>query len=130
MVERPIKKSERQAKPDGESNESVAKALPTTLPTRNVDRPTLSKDRPKVAETDREKESDRSKGKGRGKGKGREEEPRQMVSPALARGPKPTKPKPPEPEVEEIPPEVTEAVIAEEATAEETPEAVAASESA
>lgn len=125
MVERPIKKSERQAKPEGESSETVAKALPT----RNVDRPTLSKDKPK-SDDNGDKGSDRGKDKGRGKGRGREEEPRQMLSPALARGPKPTKPKPPEPEVEETPVDVTEEVMAEEAVAEEIPEAVVASESA
>ncbi|PSB25332.1 hypothetical protein [Stenomitos frigidus] len=135
MVERPIKKSERQAKPEGESSETVAKALPT----RNVERPTLSKDKEKkteVAAPSREgdrREGDR--GKGRGKGKGRDEEPRQVMNPALLRGPKPTKPKPePEvPEVEEVEEvllDVTEAVIAEEAATEETPEAMVASENA
>jgi hypothetical protein len=141
MVERPIKKSERQAKPEGESSESVAQAPPTVppaaLPTRNVERPTLNKDKDKESgsrENDRSsRENDRGskendRGKGRGRGKGRDEEPRQMVSPALLRGPKPTKSKPPAPEVEEVIAEATEA-IAEDVMAAETPEA-ASSESA
>lgn len=83
MVERPIKKSERQAK--AESGESQDISAPSeernSRPARNNDR-----------------DRDRSKGKGKGKGKkgSRDDsEPKQMINPALARGPRPVKPQPP-----------------------------------
>ncbi len=136
MVERPIKKSDRQAQPKLEAGgESTAKPVSEStakpLPVRSIDRPSRTKDTAQEPGKD-QGDRDRDKSKGRGKGKSRDEEPRQVMNPALLRGPKPARPKPPEPEVEETPSEAAEdAVVAEDAIiTEEIQEATVASETA
>lgn len=101
MVERPIKKSERQvAEPSNadealetqqhSSQESNVEAADTPLPEkRKVIPPVPGKE----------------KTKGRGRNSQKEDEPSAPVNLALMRGPKPSKPKPP---VVEAPPEETE----------------------
>lgn len=108
MVERPIKKSERQSPTNAESDSQNSEFEP-----RGSSR--------------REGRDNRVKDKA-GKGKRKFEEKAPPVNPALARGPKPTKfqPKPePEPEVEtpmEVSAETETPVVAEtEAVAEPTP---------
>ena len=72
MVERPIKKADRQPKPeDGESTPSA-----------------------KRFDDSDKKRSNRDGGDKRGKRGGRDEEIKQPVNLALVRGPKPTKPQP------------------------------------
>ena len=88
MVERPIKKSERQANPDASNSSS----------------PPPSRDERKEPRDERQDRS--ARGKGKGKRGSREEEPKQAVNPAFARPPKPSKAKPPV--IEEVAPEVTE----------------------
>ncbi len=86
MVERPIKKSERQAKVGTDNNSENADSMP---PVESNSRKTKGK-------------SDRSSGKGKKGSYGDESRP--PVNPALARGPKPVKAKPKvtaEPETEE-----------------------------
>ncbi len=87
MVERPIKKSERQANPDASNSSS----------------PPPSRDERKDPRDERQDRSTRVKGKGKGKRGSREEEPKQAVNPAFARPPKPSKAKPPV--IEEVAPE-------------------------
>jgi len=82
MVERPIKKSERQpiAEPSDAEPSSIESSSDADTPSsegRNTPRPFRGKD------------------KAKGKDKGKEEGRATAVSPALMRGPKPTKPKPP-----------------------------------
>jgi hypothetical protein len=74
MVERPIKKSERQPKVSGDNNSENMNSTPSVEST------------PKISK----RSDDRSKDK-RKKGAFAEES-KQQVSPALARGPKPVKP--------------------------------------
>ncbi|MFN9649416.1 MAG: hypothetical protein ACK58Z_13205 [Pseudanabaena sp.] len=97
MVERPIKKADRQPQPDGSENTS----------TRRSD------------ESDK-KRSNRDGGKGgkRDKKGGRDEQLKTPVNLALVRGPKPTKTKP---VAEEIVAE--ESAVVEESATEETTEA-------
>lgn len=80
MVERPIKKSERQVQPT--DNGSETPAAPPAKPTRSS--------------------GDRKKDRGKGKKGSKAEEPKAGVNLALMRGPRPTKLKPP---VEEVPQE-------------------------
>jgi len=103
MVERPIKKADRQ--PNSEASESTPKAQ-------------------KFDDSDN-KRSNRGGGdkdKRGGKRGSRDEEVKQPVNLALVRGPKPTKP---QPIVEEVIAEVSDeaAEVPEETTPEETPEA-------
>jgi hypothetical protein len=105
MVERPIKKSERQAKTDESSSGGDRPTSEASPRESGTARPTRDKDRGK------------DRGKGKGKKGSREEEPRQAVNPALVRGPRPTRPQPP---VEEVQPEVHQEAVAEEST--DTPE--------
>ncbi len=103
MVERPIKKADRQ--PNSEASESTPKAQ-------------------KFDDSDN-KRSNRGGGdkdKRGGKRGSRDEEVKQPVNLALVRGPKPTKP---QPIVEEVIAEVSDeaAEVPEESTSEETPEA-------
>lgn len=121
MVERPIKKSERQSVAEPNQNvEPVSNAEPTatgdldsstpSVPKRTVPPVIHRKDRVQEGEQareggrDRDKDRDRGRDKGRGRGKGNsKEEDRPPAIAALMRGPKPTQPKPPvvkEPEVE------------------------------
>lgn len=92
MVERPIKRSDRQAIADAEPSKVIEEVLETeptaiegnldvTPPPkeRNIPRPSRSKDTTK----------------GKGKGNQQEDSRSSPMSPALMRGPKPTKPKPP-----------------------------------
>ncbi len=91
MVERPIKKSERQAitepsdvvKQDLETEPSLIEgsldSITQSPEERNTTRPSPRKD----------------KTKGKGKGNQQEEDRSRLGNPALMRGPKPTKPKPP-----------------------------------
>ncbi len=76
MVERPIKKSERQPKADTGSESENSDSMPTAQP-----KPKSSK-----------RNDDRSEGRGKKASFG--DESRQSVNPALARGPKPVKPQP------------------------------------
>ncbi|HAA31624.1 MAG TPA: hypothetical protein DCE56_32895 [Cyanobacteria bacterium UBA8553] len=87
MVERPIKKSERQV----------------VAPSSDVGEPAKEKGRPIEKRLDSTNSEERSaprsfqkkeRSKGRGKGNQQESGPA-PVNPALMRGPKPTKPKPP-----------------------------------
>jgi hypothetical protein len=84
MVERPIKKSERQAK--AAAGEGSDRPVPEASKESSPPLTPRSKDR----------------SKGKDKKGARQEEPKQAVNPALLRGPKPMKAKPP---VEEIEPE-------------------------
>ena len=92
MVERPIKRSERQTVADAEPSKVIEEVLETeptaiegsldvTPPPkeRNIPRPSRGKDTTK----------------GKGKGNQQEESRSSPMSAALMRGPKPTKPKPP-----------------------------------
>ena len=143
MVERPIKKSDRQAiasntdvteavkETEGQAQEASHDEISPSPSARNTPRPILGKegkdrgtdrdrDRDNDRGTDRDRDRDRGRGKGRGKGNQREESRPSNVNPALMRGPKPTKPKPPvlqEPEPETT--EVSDTVTEEETTADE-----------
>ena len=72
MVERPIKKSDRQSQANTDEN------LDSVLPTES--NPTSSK-------------SSRNRSSGKGKKSSFGDDSKQQVSPALVRGPKPVKPK-------------------------------------
>jgi hypothetical protein len=76
MVERPIKKSERQPSSDTDSKPEKSDSMPTAKPN------------PKGSK----RSDDRSEGRGKKASFG--DESRQSVNPALARGPKPVKPQP------------------------------------
>ena len=76
MVERPIKKSERQAKADTGSESQNSDSMPTAQPKAKSSK----------------RNDDRSEGRGKKASFG--DESRQSVNPALARGPKPVKPQP------------------------------------
>lgn len=75
MVERPIKRSERQPKTGTDSDSENSDSLPP-----------IESNRKSPKQSDQ-----RSKGKGKTASFG--DESRQVVNPALARGPKPVKPK-------------------------------------
>jgi hypothetical protein len=102
MVERPIKKADRQ--PNSEATESAPKAKKFDGSDKN-------------SSTRNGGDSDR-KGK-RDKRGGRDEEVKAPVNLALVRGPKPTKP---QPIVEEVVAEVTEESDSEQSTEEATEE--------
>jgi hypothetical protein len=99
MVERPIKKADRQPTPEGGENTSARQS-------DDSDKKRSSRD-----------SRDGGKGKREKRG-GRDEEVKAPVNLALVRGPKPTKP---QPVVEEVIAEVAEA--SEESATEETTEA-------
>ena len=94
MVERPIKKSERQIAPPSDAGEEIQETQETQpqVLEDNLEAITASPEKRKVIPSIPGKE----KYKGKGKGSKREEDtatpPMNM---ALMRGPKPTKPKPP-----------------------------------
>lgn len=93
MVERPIKKSERQIAPPSDAGEETREQIqeqPNAVED-SLETPTASPEKRKVIPSVPGKE----KSKGRGKGGKREEEPSPPMNLALMRGPKPTKPKPP-----------------------------------
>lgn len=100
MVERPILKSERQAKAETET-EGNSENREFTPPVKS-DRKENRRDR----DRDRDKDKNRGRGKGKGRGKGRDEI-KPPINPALARPPKPSKPPV---KVEAEPEEVTETV--------------------
>jgi hypothetical protein len=77
MVERPIKKSERQAQGSTDKNSENSDSIPPI------------ESNPKSSKPSRDR-SDRSSGKGKKGSFG--DENRQPTNPALARGPKPVKP--------------------------------------
>jgi hypothetical protein len=110
MAERPIKKSERQAKEVASGNEGETVSRPS--PVSRSERSSSDRDR----DRDRDRGGDRRKGKEGKRGKADDIKPPANL--ALMRGPKPAKAQPPV--VEEIPeePETTA-----EETAEETTEA-------
>ncbi|MDM9583863.1 MULTISPECIES: hypothetical protein [unclassified Nostoc] len=85
MVERPIKKSERQSQGSTDSN------------SENSDSVTPIESNPKSSKPSRERSSDKGK-----KGSSYRDEGRQPVNPALARGPKPVKPPAPKVQTEEL----------------------------
>ncbi len=101
MVERPIKKSERQKV--AEPQDVLEEALETQLGSTEDDFPGETQS-PRKGRTS---QSFRGKGNSKRKGKGKQAEDERpgQVNPALMRGPRPTKPKPPvlkaEPEVVE-----------------------------
>jgi hypothetical protein len=74
MVERPIKKSERQAQASTDNNSENSDSMPSIESDRKISK----------------RSGDRSSGKGKKASFG---EAKQQVNPALARGPKPVKPK-------------------------------------
>ncbi|MBD3882210.1 hypothetical protein IFO70_10610 [Phormidium tenue FACHB-886] len=122
MVERPIKKSERQQMVEASSAEGSSNAQATTGQAPSGDRA------PKIrSKEDREQEGsrDRDRGKGKGKGKGnRYEEEKKPVNMALMRGPRPAQPKAPveEPPVEELAAPSQASEVTTEVTSEESPE--------
>ncbi len=98
MVERPIKKSERQAMgkiSDGETTSPEEKDVGQPVKRdpdtsfKGVDTSFKSKDR--------DKSKEKGKGKGKGKDRDREDKPA-AISPALVRGPRPAKIEPPKEE--------------------------------
>lgn len=91
MVERPIKKSERQAIAEPSD---VVKEVVETEP--NLMSGSLDSTIPPPAERNTTRPSPRKdKTKGKGKDNQQQEERSKPANPALMRGPKPTKPKPP-----------------------------------
>ncbi|MEL6856511.1 MAG: hypothetical protein AAFO83_15590, partial [Cyanobacteria bacterium J06607_13] len=120
MVDRPIKKSDRDAAQQSQSTENSTDA--SSAEPRKTPRPIKKADRtdggPTKSDRSEGKRDDRGRGKGRGKGRGRgkDDAPKAPMNPALMRGPKPTK-KVAEPEVEET---AAEEVAAEETAPEET----------
>nr|WP_290223122.1 hypothetical protein [Trichocoleus desertorum] len=112
MVERPIKKSERQVADNPSSDAAEFQGSEASdSGTRNSEE--RGRSRPSRDKADRndkgsDRSGDRGGDRGKRKGRGRDQEDdraRTPVNPALMRGPKPTQSKPPvvqpEPEVEE-----------------------------
>lgn len=90
MVERPIKKSERQIAPPSDAGEETQETQPNAVED-SLEATTASPEKRKVIPSVPGKE----KSKGRERGSKREQEPAAPMNMALMRGPKPTKPKPP-----------------------------------
>lgn len=90
MVERPIKKSERQAVTDANNLGAAPEAQPSTNEAGGADQPSP----PKSSTTPPLVIKDKKKAKGRERQKD-EQSSKPPVNLALMRGPKPTKPKPP-----------------------------------
>ncbi|GAB1543188.1 hypothetical protein NUACC21_58620 [Scytonema sp. NUACC21] len=84
MVERPIKKSDRQPKVDSDNTSENSDSLP----------PVESNAKPIKRIGDRKADSSERRSSGKGKKGSFAKESKQQVNPALARGPKPAKPKP------------------------------------
>ncbi|WP_392530958.1 hypothetical protein [Nostoc sp. C117] len=78
MVERPIKKSERQSQPSTDNN------------AENLDSKPPIESNPKISKPSQNRSSDRSSGKGKKGSFGDDNRP--PSNPALMRGPKPVKP--------------------------------------
>lgn len=123
MVERPIKKSERQAA-SLEGNAEGTEVSSSDQSSKREPRRVLDRDKDRDR---RDRDGGRGKGKGKGRGKDRDSfrEEEKPVNLALMRGPRPVKPQAPEPPVEEATVEevATEEIIAEEVAAEESTEA-------
>ncbi|MEM6449635.1 MAG: hypothetical protein AAF703_04895 [Cyanobacteria bacterium P01_D01_bin.105] len=136
MAERPILKSEREAK--------QAEAAQT--PKRNVPSPIKKGDRKDKGESGEQQDptqghwtdnmdgrgkGGRKGGKGKGRGKGRGDARKAPVNPALMRGPRPSakveEPETPEPETPEVVAEETATDVVADTTAETGAEAVSAS---
>ncbi len=90
MVERPIKKSERQIAPPSDAGEETQETQPIIVDD-SLEATIPSPEKRKVIPSIPGKE----KAKGRGKGSNREEAAPPPINMALMRGPKPTKSKPP-----------------------------------
>ncbi len=102
MVERPIKKSEREAakQTDQSGMAPASEVAPAQVApaASNVPKPVKKGDRPVGSEAGSEDRSEdrgrggKGQGKGRGKGRGRDSDdaPKAPFNPALVRGPKPT----------------------------------------
>ena len=109
MVERPIKKSERQAAANSEATEvqvpsEVQQSKPKPTPRSERAERSSERGNDRGSERGNDRGSER-KGRDDRKGKGkdsRRDEPQSRVSPALMRGPRPTQPR-----VVETPPEAT-----------------------
>ncbi len=84
MVERPIKKSERQSQGSTDNNSEKTDSIPPI------------ESNPKSSKPSRDRSS------GTGKKSSYKDENRQPVNPALARGPKPVKPPAPKVQTEEL----------------------------
>lgn len=117
MVDRPIKKSDReaaqQANPtDDQPQDDQPKAA------RNTPKPIKKGDRTDGGSKASDSQGDRndrdrgSKGRGKGRGRGKDDAPKAPMNPALMRGPKPTK------KVDEVEEVAAEETVVEETTAE------------
>lgn len=91
MVERPIKKSERQIAEPSNAEEALETQQPSSEDSNVEASDTPLPEKRKVIPPIPGKE----KTKGRGRGSQKEDEPSAPVNLALMRGPKPSKPKPP-----------------------------------
>ncbi len=114
MVDRPIKKSDREAAQQANPSDDQPKAA------RNTPKPVKKSDRTDggTATSDSSNRSgdrnDRGRGgKGKGRGRGKDDAPKTPMNPALMRGPKPTK------KVEEVVETAAEETLTEEAAIEE-----------
>ncbi|EDX87658.1 hypothetical protein S7335_5368 [Synechococcus sp. PCC 7335] len=112
MVDRPIKKSDREAAQQTNPSDDQPKAA------RDIPKPIKKADRTDGGTSSkREDRDDRGrggKGKGKGRGRGKDNAPRTPMNPALMRGPKPTK------KVEEVVEAAAEETIPEDTATEET----------
>ncbi|MEL7511915.1 MAG: hypothetical protein AAGM27_07175 [Cyanobacteria bacterium J06554_3] len=115
MVDRPIKKSDRDAAKAADPDRKVAP------PIKKADRKDGGPSSEKSGDSrDSRDGRGRGKGKGKGRGRGKDDAPKAPVNPALMRGPKPTQ-KVEEPEVVEAPAVEGDAPVAADVAA--TPEA-------
>ena len=110
MVERPIKKSERQAvSPSSDVGEEATEKR----------RPIVKRVDSTTSEEESAPRSFQKKDRSKGRGKGNQQESRPAtVNPALMRGPKPTKPKPPA--IQETPEATSEDSVTDTDTPQET----------
>ena len=126
MVDRPIKKSDREAAQQTNPSDDQPKAA------RDIPKPVKKADRTDEGTSsqrnDRDDRARGGKGKGKGRGRGKDDAPRTPMNPALMRGPKPTK------KVEEVVEVAAEETVVEdtatEAIAEETAAETVAEETA
>ena len=91
MVERPIKKSERQIAPPSDVVEQVPETEPS--PTEGSQDSITESPQKRIITLPPVQGKDKTKGKGRGNQQ--DEDRSKFANPALMRGPKPTKSKPP-----------------------------------
>lgn len=90
MVERPIKKSERQAASPSDVKEEVQETEPSSVEGSQGSISHSSEERNTTRPVQRKDKTNK-----KGKGNQQESEPSRQANPALMRGPKPTKSKPP-----------------------------------